>query len=113
MCIRDRAAGVAVFHPRPGTSRYVCFIKFNRGVSIPFFGYRDASGEGLEAVSYTHLDVYKRQVPPPMSPDIQKRNAQATVKLKKTSVLLDIENQTTFSNKVRTQNTIYTQIRSD
>ena len=27
---------------------HVCFFKFNRGVSIPFFGYRDASGEGLE-----------------------------------------------------------------
>ena len=30
------------------------YFKFNRGVVIPFLGY--------QAVSYTHLDVYKRQI---------------------------------------------------
>ena len=27
---------------------HVCFFKFNRAVRIPFFGYRDEAGEGLE-----------------------------------------------------------------
>ena len=76
MCIRDRATGDRLhtsIRPSacPGLLRIVpaldggiCRIKLPGGV------LRSAQAEGrMEAVSYTHLDVYKRQVlwycPPP------------------------------------------------
>ena len=44
-------------------------IKAAQGLAVDgiaaYAGYRLKTGQTVEAVSYTHLDVYKRQVPEP------------------------------------------------
>ena len=45
--------------PRPGHSDYTAYVKYNASNDIRGGGH--FSGR-LTAVSYTHLDVYKRQV---------------------------------------------------
>ena len=60
MCIRDRAEN------RIGTEEVVpCAENGNQSSALTFYGssfITDATGEVVEPVSYTHLDVYKRQV---------------------------------------------------
>ncbi|WP_459447899.1 hypothetical protein [Erwinia amylovora] len=50
MCIRDRG------NPHPPAEELV-----NPNAGHAFAGTNPASSAGLVAVSYTHLDVYKRQ----------------------------------------------------
>ncbi|WP_459447895.1 hypothetical protein [Erwinia amylovora] len=52
MCIRDRG------NPHPPAEELV-----NPNAGHAFAGTNPASSAGLVAVSYTHLDVYKRQPP--------------------------------------------------
>ena len=57
MCIRDRSS---FFH-----SRHVSGIlddKIFDGLGRLLLGIADLDIDGIEPVSYTHLDVYKRQV---------------------------------------------------
>ena len=55
MCIRDRfyaKADLAIFQQKVA----------NAEISLGKPGFRIACGVNLDAVSYTHLDVYKRQL---------------------------------------------------
>ena len=63
---------------------HVRFFKFNSAVRIPFFGYRDESGDGLE------------ELQPPAAINN-----------------LSQSQQTTFHDEIRAQNTIDAQIRSE
>ena len=57
MCIRDRPCAINVVTDEPGRTVMEMTLKEGKNREIR----RMCEAVGLEAVSYTHLDVYKRQ----------------------------------------------------
>ena len=61
----EESGGVGLAAPQVGILRRVCIVEDSEGEIIELVNPEivKAEGEqtGLEAVSYTHLDVYKRQ----------------------------------------------------
>ena len=52
-------AGAATTIARPRTNRVLA--KIERTITFPICGFRYGGSSSVKAVSYTHLDVYKRQ----------------------------------------------------
>ena len=64
MCIRDRYVSLAVYYLLLCVMRFLAVAYAGRvyQVKVPWRKRNPEKEDSLETVSYTHLDVYKRQV---------------------------------------------------